>query len=488
MKFSISFAVSVFCLSICTTFSAYSATGKANAIGFHFCMDGNCPSSKPSFSECGKNSYSKDGKCICAKGFVGDGKNCIISACPDGKYSILDKNGSEVCQFCPEGYFCKNGAKEGCPSDSTSQTGSASCEKCPEGMYSVPGISTCCPDGQKYDKDLKECVVCLKGESCNCPDSAPYSDGQGNCIECTRNEQCSSGFCSKQSCCPKNSSPFPGNGEPLDNGCYCQAGYSPDFNNEKCVASPCFQVEHSSEDGKGDATSVNGCFCDINYPHWHNGRCMRAKDCSVLMEHYGFKKGVDFQEPYKKDDQTFLNTVYVPRSFRTTSDMDLTGCNLWVDGEFQNSHKLVVDSLYINFSKFVYDDRDAKNTGTITTKGLTASRLINAGTIVAPEASVNFGYLNNLGDMFVDSIYELNDSPCIIKNTGTITVAKDFLFGAISDAGSVQNSGKIITGENWDSNSLYNWGEIVVNKEMNTKDKEIYDEGKILVKNNETNN
>ena len=487
MKFPASLILIFFCLSVFTASSVYSASNEVNAIGFQFCTNGNCKNSELSFSECGKNAYSNEGKCFCSKGFVGDGKNCIISSCPDGKYSVLDKNGIEGCQVCPEGYFCKKGIKEECPKNSTSFEGADSCRECPEGTYSTPGTSVCCPYGQKYDKTAQKCVTCTKGENCHCPESEPYSDGKGSCIGCIKNEDCPSGFCSKQTCCPQNSSPFPRDGKALNSGCYCQAGYQPDFDNEKCIMSPCFQVEHSSESGKGDKTSLNGCFCDINYPHWQNGRCMRAKDCSILMEHYGFKKGVDFEEPYKKDDQTFLNTIYVPRSFKTSFDMDLTGCNLWVNGDFKNDYKLVVDSLHLNFSNFVYQsEQDAKNTGTIITKGLTASRLLNTGPIVAPEASANFGYLENRGNMFIDNIYELSEGPCIVKNTGTITVSKDFLFGAISDAGSIQNSGKIITGGNWDSNTLYNWGEIIVNKQMNTEGKEIYDEGRISVKNNET--
>ena len=267
----------------------------------------------------------------------------------------------------------------------------------------------------------------------------------------------------------------------MDNGCFCHLGYEPDASRENCVPSSCSQVENSSATGKGDKTSLDGCFCNITHPHWQNGRCMRAKDCSVIMERYGFKKDIDFRDDYTLDDQKFLNTIYIPHSFKTLSDMDLTGCNLIIDGVFQNNHKLTVDSLYINFPRFKYREGNmAKNAGTIITKGLTASSLTNVGMIIAPEASANFGFLENRGSIYVDNIYELNNSPSIIKNLGIIIVSNDFLFGSMAEDGSVQNSGKIVVGGDWESNNIYNWSKIVVHKKMDIQNVKVYNEGTIV--------
>ena len=86
--------------------------------------------------------------------------------------------------------------------------GSTECQKCPDGTYSLPGTDTCCPDAQTYDKDKRECVFCAQGQNCHCPQDTPYANGNGECVECLEDEHCPSGFCSKRSCCPSNSSTF----------------------------------------------------------------------------------------------------------------------------------------------------------------------------------------------------------------------------------------------------------------------------------------
>ena len=475
------FLLIVLCVSLLGYITpSLAASSSPHSIGFRFCLDRNCSQSKINFSACGKNSKEEDGQCICLDGFVGDGKNCLKPTCKSGTYSIVDKKGIEHCEICPEGYYCQKGIKQECPDDSYSEAGASTCEECPDDTYSEPGTNTCCPNGTKYNKDKKECVFCTEGQSCNCPQNTPYSDGNGACVECLSNENCPSGFCSNYTCCPQNSSTLLQKGTPLNNGCYCLSGYEPNEEGEGCVLSDCSQVENSSPNGQGDKTSLDGCFCNITHPHWQNGRCMRAKSCTVLMEKYGFRKGIDFREDYTKDDQTFLNTIHVLHSFRTPSNMDLTGCNLVVDGEFQNAHKLVVDSLYINFSNFIYHEIGfGKNIGTIVTKGMTASRFINTGTIIASEATINFGYLENKGSIYADSIYELNNGSSIIKNWGNMTISKDFLFGSLSEDGYIQNTGKIIVGGDWDSNTIFNWDKIIVHGKMNKDNIEIHNEGTI---------
>ena len=464
-----------------------SATSNApKSIGFHLCLAGDCAQSKINFSECGQNAKNdKDGKCVCLDGFIGDGKNCLKTACPNGTYSVINQ-GAEDCITCPAGYFCQHGVKQQCSENFVSLEGADACEKCPDGTYSFKGASVCCLDAEVYDPNKKECISCPKGQGCHCPQNRPYSNGQGECVECLTDEQCASGFCSNQSCCPAHSSTLIQKGTPLQNGCFCQPGYEPNAEQESCVATYCSQVENSSTTGVGDATSLEGCFCNITHPHWQNGRCMRAKDCTVLMEYYGLKKGLDFQDDFTAEDQKFLNTIYVPHAFKTPSDMDLTGCNLIVKGDFQNDYKLTVDSLLINFDNFTYNENAlAQNTGTIVTKGLTASRFINNGTIIAPQATVNVGYLENRGNLYADSIYELNNSPSIVKNLGTMTITNDFLFGSMSNDGYVQNSGKIIVGGDWDSNNVYNWNNISIHGNMNQEDVQIHNEGTITIGNHE---
>lgn len=435
MKTFISFLIGC-SFVFCSTFAVQAEAAKGlTSIGFQFCPTGNC-SKKVSTPVCGENAELVNDKCVCLSGFSGDGFLC-----------------------------------EEVQSD------------CPVGSYMEEGWDECCYDGQKYDLTKGACVACSAGQSCHCPLEAPYADGKGDCVECLSGDQCPSGSCSKNVCCPEFSSVYEQNGRPLKNGCYCQKGYMPDEEKGACVPAACSQVENSSPTGKGDPTSLEGCFCEINYPHWKNGRCMRARDCTALMEGYGFKKDIDFVEPYKKDDQTFLNTIYVAKSFKTPSDMNLTGCNLWVDGNFQNRHKLIVDSLQLNFSNFVYDEHhDASNIGTIITKGLTASKFSNSGLIHAPEATVTFGYLENRGQMIVDSIYELNESPATMKNFGSMSVINDFLFGVMSPEGSIQNFKTISVGGDWDSNDVYNRGVITVRKQMNKENCKIYNEGQISVK------
>ncbi len=423
------------CFVFCSTFAIQAMAKGPTSLGFQFCAGGNC-AQKATLPGCDENAELIGMKCVCRSGFIGDGFHCE---------ELTDE--------------------------------------CSIGSYREANTDTCCYDGQRYDKDKGTCIFCEAGQSCHCPDATPYADGKGSCVECLSGDQCPSGSCSQNTCCPEFSSVYEKDGIPLKNGCYCQKGYMPDGEKSACVPSACSQVENSSPTGKGDQTSLEGCFCEINYPHWKNGRCMRARDCTALMEGYGFKKDIDFVEPYKKDDQTFLNTIYVSKSFKTPHDMNLTGCNLWVDGDFQNRHKLIVDSLYINFSNFVYTDQyNASNMGVIMTKGLTASKFSNSGFIHAPEATVNFGHLENRGRMVVDNIYELSDGPATMKNFGLLSVQTDFLFGSMVTEGAIQNFKTISVGGNWDSNDVYNWGRISVGKQMNKENIRLYNEGQISVK------
>ena len=461
------------------------AADAPSAIGFQFCSGDNCPQSAIRFSGCGENAKNDGGQCVCLDGFVGDGHVCLKTKCTDGTYSVIT-NGAEKCEICPPGNFCENGIKKQCPEGLISDEGATRCDACPNGHYAINGTNTCCSSGQTFDKVQNKCIPCEQGQSCQCPRDLPYANGKGECVACLADEDCPTGFCSNNTCCPQHSSTLIKNGEPLANGCFCQSGYEPSEDGTICVETECSQVEHSSPTGKGDQTSIETCFCNTTHPHWQNGRCMRAKNCSVLMEHYGFRKGLDFEDDYTLNDQKFLNAIHITGSFQTPSDMNLTGCNLVIDGNFTNKHKLIVDSLFINFSDFTYHDNGtAENIGIISTKGLTASKFINNGTIYAPQANVNFGYFENRGILYADGIYELNGSPSIVKNLGTMTITNDFLFGSMAQTGSVQNSGKIVVGGDWDSNNVYNWNKIVVHKTMNRDNIKVSDEGTIVVENHE---
>ena len=66
------------------------------------------------------------------------------------------------------------------------------------------------------------------------------------------------------------------------------------------------------------------------------------------------------------------------------------------------------------------------------------------------------------------------------ENIGALTVSSDFLFGARSTTGSVQNSGIISVGGNWESNDIYNWGWISVRKRIKRKNIKIHNEGRII--------
>ena len=461
-------------------FSVQASSDRPTAIGFQFCPNRDC-FPKVDFSECDKNSTTIDGECVCLPGYIGDGKHCVKPTCDDGKYTIVDEDGIEICSTCPEGYFCVKGIKKKCPDNFISEKGSSSCEPCPDGTYAEQNLNVCCPEGQKYDTDLKKCVSCASNELCHCPQETPYTDGNGNCVECTMDEHCPSGSCSNQVCCSEHSSTLLITDEQLNNGCYCQQGYIVDLEGDSCIPSPCSSIENSSPTGKGDATSLEGCFCDINYPYWRNGKCMPVGNCALLMEKYGFRRDIDFQEPYQLNEQTFLNTIYVPDYFKATKNMNLTGCNLVIDGSFQNKYKLTVDKLYINAWDSKYSDQyNASNTGVITVKEMMASNFSNGGSVIAPNATIKFGNLENRGRLSVRTISELDDSPAILKNMGSITVSSDFAFGSKSTTGSVQNSTIISVGGNWESNDIYNWGWIMIKKRIKTKNIKIHNEGRII--------
>ena len=467
-------------LILSPVFSAQASSDGPTAIGFQFCPNKDC-FPKVEFSSCDKNATTEGGKCVCLPGFIGDGKHCVRPTCSNGRYSLVDEDGIEVCKICPAGYFCTEGLKKKCPDNSISEKGAFSCEPCPEGTYTEGDLNVYCPEGQKYDPTRKECISCLTGESCRCPQQTPYTDGNGKCVECTLDEHCPTGSCSDQICCPENSSTFLETDEQLNNGCYCQPGYQANSEGNLCVPSPCSSIENSSPTGTGDKTSLDGCFCDINYPYWRNGKCMPIGNCALLMEKYGFRKDIDFQEPYQTEEQTFLNTIYVSDFFNPPSNMNLTGCSLFIDGSFQNKNKLIVDKLYINSFDSQYKDQySANNTGTLMVKELTASNFTNGGIIIAPSASVKFGHFENRGRISVNTIRELDNSPAVIKNIGALTVSSDFLFGARSTTGSVQNSGIISVGGNWESNDIYNWGWISVRKRIKRKNIKIHNEGRII--------
>lgn len=431
---------------------------------------------------CDSNAINVRGTCVCKEGFIGNGHTCVEKKCQAGFYPYLDKmTGKASCVECPAGYACPDGLeKQKCSANTYSSKGATECLFCEEG-WSVDGAPECCPSGKKYDEASKSCVTCQSGENCGCPSESPFIDDKGSCVECVSNTQCATNFCSNNTCCPENSTNVPESGLELSvKGCFCKTGYVPNATGTACVTKVCSEIENSSEQGTGDSTSIAGCFCDSKYPYFENGRCMRAQSCTTLMESYGYTLGKDFSDTYAFDDQNLKNVIYIAGNFTTPSDMNLTGCNLIVEGDFYNAHRLDVDSLILNTPKFEYNaSHTAQNVGMIETKGITASVFENNGTLKATMATASFGRLTNRGTMIVDNIQDMNDSDGTLVNSGTLTVLTDFMFGALSETGTITNSGRIQVGNDFEGGELYNWSTIEVSGSFNQDAGRLHNEGEI---------
>ena len=238
--------------------------------GYYF-QDGCCVAG----IQCGANSYSSNGACVCNTGFINF--NGVCSKCPQGAfwsssvnqcifvcgqnsaYSATAKacvcnpgfglfGGS--CQTCPPSYFVQNGYCVTCPVNAVFNKASGKCD-CQTGFFTNQwGIcARKCGTNEVYDPATQVCS-CLEGlgrvnGACQiCPPGSTPTDDGNACSTCKPNQVLINGNCvcqqgyafnSAQVCAPCSSIPSgflingicavcPGSMVYNGNACACPAG------------------------------------------------------------------------------------------------------------------------------------------------------------------------------------------------------------------------------------------------------------------------
>ena len=152
-------------------------TNGVYAIGVHICSSLECPPIRIVEGKCDGENMSKHwGVCVCDKGYMPQGTECI--ACPKGQYS----DGINACQDCPEGMYA--------------EAGDTSCTDCPPPMETICNGEPAknehnCPT-QVYETcsgatpfcatDNVTCVECLS--DAHCSTGTPVCNSEGVCESC----------------------------------------------------------------------------------------------------------------------------------------------------------------------------------------------------------------------------------------------------------------------------------------------------------------
>ena len=209
--------------------------------------------SNPSIGEpCPEGFYCLEGATsptACREGlfniFAGGRSADDCSVCPPGR---VCRNGSQVAEFCPRGFFCMNGTAFPCPPGTYSSALRAEdisfclpCEPgflcpeeatveyeqnpCPVGHYCEEGQFTlvACPPGthrnETMGKNVTDCFICPAG--LYCPEN-----GTVHGIPCEISESCPEGTVNPIPCPAGYYCPMPGIRLPCPPGYYCPEGSS----------------------------------------------------------------------------------------------------------------------------------------------------------------------------------------------------------------------------------------------------------------------